>query len=186
MNMHDVFNKFPIFELEDITLRELNIKDAEEFYKYINHPFVSKYLASDDSPASLDEAREELLYWSRLFYYKHSFYWGIAEKKTDKLIGSCGFNNWNKTHNRVEISYDLSFEHWGKGHMTKSIQKICEFARNTLGVNRIQATVAYNNESSIRVLERTGFKKEGMLNAYGILNDVSTDFYMYGSIQGEK
>ena len=128
------------------------------------------------------------LFWEikihrRIFYRKHSIYWGIVDKNNNKLIGTCGFNHWNRHHNRVEVSYDLDYSYWGKGIMTRSLTEIFKFAHQDMYVNRIQATVAIDNFSSIKLLERLGLKKEGILKEYGILHDIKTDFYMYGSVK---
>jgi RimJ/RimL family protein N-acetyltransferase len=174
-----VFKTFPIIEFDDIILREISSQDTYEFFKYINNPNVKEFLSEEDSPRTSEAAREELMYWTKLFFYKHSIYWGIASKRTNKLIGTCGFNNWHMTHNRAEISYDLAYEHWGKGIMTRSIDKICQFAFDKMLVNRIQATVATENKASIKILDKLGFCQEARLKDYGVLHDNNKDFYMY-------
>lgn len=178
MQKIDYFKKFPVFDLDDIVLREISVEDAKNFLSYISNPHITKYLSSDDLPSNIDQSRNELLYWSGLFYRKASFYWAVADSKNNKIIGTCGFNNWSITHNRIEISYDLDFEYWGKGLMTKSVKKICEFAFDSLNVVRIQATVAEDNVRSIKLLERLGFTNEGLLKKYGTLNNQVKNFYM--------
>ena len=177
MVLHNAFNNFPIFYLQDFTLRELSIHDAENFLSYILNPNVNKFLSENDIPKDEEEAKREVLYWSRLFYQKSSLYWGIANKQ-NKLIGSCGFNSLSFTHKRGELSYDLDFEYWGQGIMTRALKKICDFALNELKLQRIQATVAEDNIRSLKLLMNLGFEKEGLMKNYGILHKRKKDFYM--------
>ena len=176
----NIFEHFPVIVLGDIILRKISIEDdCIDYFNYINSPKVNKYLSDDDIPKYLEKAQVELAYWGRLFDYRHSFYWAIAIKETNKIIGTCGFNYWNKTHNRAEISYDLDYNYWGKGIMTKAVKAISDFCMETMRAQRIQATVALDNVPSIKVLEKSGYVAEGILKKYGVLQGEVKDFYMY-------
>lgn len=179
----DIFNKFPTLSIDDIILRKINLEeDYIDFFHYITYSEVAKYLSKEDCPKDFIAAKEELGYWAKLFEYRHSFYWAIAEKENNIIIGTCGFNNWNRGQRRCEISYDLNYKYWGRGIMTKAIDKISEFAFEEMNIQRIQATVALDNMASIKVLEKTGFQKESILKNYGVLQDKTKDFFMYSKI----
>ena len=173
-----VFHKFPVLEAEKVVLRELSPYDVGPFYGYLSDPQVNKYISDEDTPNSLEAAEEEIRYWADLFNYRRSIYWGIADKKTGKLIGTCGFNVWSRTHSRVEVSYDLARAYWNKGIMTNCVRTICDYAFVTMEVNRIQATVATDNYGSIKLLGKVGFQTEGTMRDYGILHGEKRDFYM--------
>lgn len=176
-----MFTNFPVFNFDNFTLRRIDLeKDYLDFFKYIIIPDVAKYLADVDVPTSPESAKVELGYWSKLFETKNSFYWAIADKASNKIIGTCGFNYWNRTHQRLEVSYDLDKNYWNLGITTNSVAIITEFAFAVMKVLRIQATVAIDNFSSIKVLEKCGYKCEGLLKNFGILQGVPKDFYMYG------
>ncbi len=177
----EVFAYFPTLRLDNgIILREIKLDhDYRDFYKYITHPEVAHYLPADDIPSNEDNAKIELGYWAKLFTYRSSIYWAIVDENTNKIIGTAGFNFWNHEQRRAEISYDLNYDFWGKGIMTKTIKAISDFALNNMQVQRIQATVAIDNFSSIKVLEKSGYMREGILHKYGILGGKTYDFYMY-------
>jgi [ribosomal protein S5]-alanine N-acetyltransferase len=180
-----VFNKFPVLEVDKYVLRELSVHDVKPFFAYLSDPLVNKYISDEDTPKSLPAAEDEIRYWADLFNYKRSIYWAIAEQKTNKIIGTCGFNVWSRTHSRTEVSYDLARAYWGKGIMTRCVRAICDYAFINMGVNRIQATVADDNFGSIRVLEKLGFQHEGKLRQYGILHGRSRDFYMMSLLNSD-
>ncbi len=177
-----MFQQFPEMDLGEVKLRQIRVDtDVENFYSYIMHEKVTRFLSAEDTPTSLESARSELGYWANLYTTMRSVYWGIATQD-DKLIGTCGFNSWNKYHKRAEISYDLSVEHWGKGIMTKAVQSITDFAFGTMQVRRVQATASLDNDPSIRVLEKCRYKREGVMSKYGILGGQSVDYYMYAVV----
>ncbi len=180
--MHDIFLEFPTIEMQNIRLRQLMLSDVEDFYHFLCNENVQKFLSSEDIPHSLEEAKTELSYWANLYKSFRSIYWAIALKKTNRLIGTCGFNSWNKTHRRAEISYDLSYNYWGHGIMTEVVKEITDFAFAKMGVQRVQATVAEDNFPSIRVLEKCNYQKEGLLANFAILQGKYRNFYMYANV----
>jgi [ribosomal protein S5]-alanine N-acetyltransferase len=179
--MNDFFTEFPRIELGDVILREIQQQDVESFYKYISSAEVIKYLADSEIPSSVENARVELMYWGTLFMKKSSVYWAIADKKSGEIIGTCGFNSWSREHRRVEISYDLSHQYWSRGIMTNVVKHLTEFAFSKMNANRIQATIVDFNKGSIRVLEKCGYKEEGLMKNFGVIQGNSHNFYMYSN-----
>lgn len=64
---------------------------------------------------------------------------------------------------RADLGYDLRPEYWNSGIMTEALGAVIDFTFNKIQVNRIEASVSNENNASIRVLEKLGFVKEGVL-----------------------
>lgn len=174
---------FPITDLDnEFLLREIELDDALCYYDYINAKEVSRYLAKDCIPSSLQMAVDEVRYWRSLFRNRISIYWGIAKRDSNELIGTIGFNNWIPSEQRGEISYDLNCSYSRRGITTKALSIICEFAESEMQIERMQATVAIDNIASIRVLEKNNFLQEGLLKKYARLENRACDFYMYARV----
>lgn len=180
--MNDIFAKFPEIKLKHAILREIKISDAKAFYEYMNDQNIAKYIPDDELPSNVLNSKNELLYWIDQFKYKRGIYWAIADKKTNTMIGSCGFNYWNKQQGRLEISYDLNYKFWHKGIATEAVASITDFAFKKMNARRIQATVATDNERSINLLESCQYKKEGILKSFFNLQGTIKDAYMYAKL----
>lgn len=165
-----VFNKFPIIELDDLVLRQISYDDIQDYYDYLSDEEVIRYVPEECIPRNIDRAKEEIDYTLDLFRYKRSVYWAIAQQKDNKLIGSIGFNYWNRDHARAEISYDLAKRFWGKGVMTKAVKAVLGFGYVQMNLHRIEATVTPTNHGSLRVLQKLNFKKEGVLREQKLLH----------------
>jgi len=183
VDLNQFYEHFPVIKLKAVTLREIVDEDVVYFFDYINNSEVKTFLSADDSPPTIEKAREELGYWGKLFRYRHCVYWGIADNKTDELIGTCGYNNWSLCHRRCEISYDLNRKYWGRGIMTDVIGAMSDFAFEKMQVNRIQATVVQENIGSIKVLERNNFSQEALLNEFCIIHGKIHNSYMYAKLR---
>ena len=86
---------------------------------------------------------------------------------------------------RVDLGYDLMYEYWNKGIMTETLSAVIEFIFKTLDVNRIEASVSSENKSSIRVLEKSGFVKEGVLRERSYMGDILHDMIMLSILKKE-
>lgn len=181
INKEYLYSPFPIIDLNDIVLRELTELDVEDYFHYMSKPEMAVYITDSNRPKNLREAQEEVRYWASLYKNRRSFYWGIALKDSNKLVGTAGFNTINLEHHRAEISYDLDVDFWGKGIMLKSIKNILKIADH-IGIIRVQATVITDNIRSINLLERCGFSQEGTLKKYEIVANEHRDYYMYARV----
>jgi len=92
--------------------------------------------------------------------------WAIRDS-ADELIGGCGFDGLRigKTH-RAEIAYWLAKPYWGRGIMTATVQRVCEYGVTEFGLVKIIAHVFDFNIASARVLEKCGFELEGRLRKH--------------------
>ncbi|AJQ52124.1 GNAT family N-acetyltransferase [Rickettsia conorii] len=181
INRGHLYAPFPVLDLNDIVLRELTAEDAQDYFNYMSKPEMAIYITDSNRPKDVEEAGEEIRYWSSLYKNHRSFYWGIAIKDDNTLIGTAGFNIINLEHHRAEISYDLDPNFWGQGMMLKSIKNILKFA-DYIGIIRVQATVITDNFRSINLLERCGFAREGILKKYEIVANEHKDYYMYARV----
>jgi ribosomal-protein-alanine N-acetyltransferase len=59
---------------------------------------------------------------------------------------------------------------------------LTEWALTHAGLLRVQATVLTTNTRSVRVLERCGFDREGLLRRYRLVRGAPGDFWMYSRL----
>lgn len=180
--MSEIFNNFPVFNLERFVLRQPRKSDSGAFVEYLNNDEVNFYIPEESIARTILRAEEEITYLRNMYNYKHSLYWVIATHKEDKVIGSCGFNYWNRYHKRAEISYDLSREYWSNGIMSNALDKIIDFSFNKMELKRIEAAVTPCNHRSIKLLQGKGFKTEGIMKNHKVLNGIFTDAIMMALI----
>ncbi|MEX1029097.1 MAG: GNAT family protein [Paenibacillaceae bacterium] len=88
--------------------------------------------------------------------------WGLFDKRNNNLIGTCGFHYLRRTNDNliVEVGFDLSKPYWGKGLMREVMIEVIRFGFTKMGIFIIDATVEPENERSIKLLSKLGFKRE--------------------------
>ena len=128
---------------------------------------------------------EGLIKWfNDEFIQKRAIFWGISLKNEPEIIGFCKFEI-EIPKVRADLGYDLRHEYWNMGIMTETLGAVIEFTFKTLDINRIEATVSTKNNSSIRILEKSGFVKEGILRERCYISDSCHDMMMLSILKKE-
>ncbi|GIO31768.1 N-acetyltransferase [Paenibacillus albilobatus] len=180
MPFKDAFHTFPKLETERFILRELHSDDAKEYYTYLSDHEVTKYWGYE-GPKNVETAAKTFTRFHNAFTRKEMITWGIAAKDDDKIIGTCILNDFIRA-SMVSLSYNLSRDHWGKGIMTEVLQTIIPFAFHALDMNRIQAKVMPENNSSVKLLSKLGFVQEGLLRDF-IFGESITDTLIFSILK---
>jgi RimJ/RimL family protein N-acetyltransferase len=82
----------------------------------------------------------------------------IIERVSGLVVGSIGLF-WPPSDSAVEIGYGIVASRRGRGYAAEATRALTEFALTALGVHTVYADVEASNPSSIRVLEKAGFRR---------------------------
>lgn len=85
----------------------------------------------------------------------------------------------------AQIGYWTGERYAGKGYMQDAIRVVISHAFGAMRLHRVEAACIPGNTRSIRVLEKAGFTREGLLRSYLRINGVWQDHYIYALIAGE-
>ncbi|MFK7813365.1 MAG: GNAT family N-acetyltransferase [Maribacter sp.] len=119
-------------------------------------------------------------------YNKKFLYHQKNKKKTNKIIGWCGFHTWYTDHNRAEIGYGLFDDTYkNKGIMSEAIASIVNYGFNHMNLVRIEAFASPDNTPSIKLLKRMKFKEEGFLKHHYFENNKMDDSIVFALLKSE-
>jgi ribosomal-protein-alanine N-acetyltransferase len=119
-----------------------------------------------DTFTHLDEAVGIVEQRAKGFETGRGIRWGIAHKPSNYLIGSCGFT-WNKESNAAEVGYELASQFWRRGIMSEALRAILNYGFEVKGMQFVTAEIMPDNIASRRLLEKLGFKSQGILRERG-------------------
>ena len=159
--VESVYRTMPALETQRLLLRKLEKSDAEALYAFSHIPEVSRYLLWDTHPTLkyTKSYLHDLMKSYRDFLY---FEWGVVEKESGTLIGTCGFTSFDYAENGGEIGYSFHPAYWGHGYATEATIETIRFGFRILGLKRIYAYYVLENEASLKVLLHSGmtFRRE--------------------------
>lgn len=100
------------------------------------------------------------------------------------IVGGASFTNFDAFRDRVEIGYWLLAEGRGRGVATRVARALAIHAFQA-GVLRVEAVVRPENTASIRVLERAGFSREGLMRSLLRHGNGRADAILFSLLPGE-
>jgi [ribosomal protein S5]-alanine N-acetyltransferase len=77
------------------------------------------------------------------------------------------------------LGYWVGAKYSHQGYMTSAVRAVVPFVFDSLELHRLEAACLPTNAASIRLLERTGFKREGLARGYLRINGVWQDHLLY-------
>ncbi|WP_246865679.1 GNAT family N-acetyltransferase [Croceivirga thetidis] len=105
---------------------------------------------------------------------------------SSEFCGIIGLNANTDVHRlTAEMGYWVGEPFWKKGITTKAIALVSDYGFKKLGLERIYASVFDFNIPSMRVLEKNGFNKEGVLRNSVIKNGTIHDQHLYAKLKNE-
>ena len=163
-------NAFPILQTERLSLREFQPADTQAVFDSFSQAKVTKYI-NRGPMQSIQEAEELVEIRTNLFKRGLGIRWAIAKiDDPSKFIGSCGCYKLDKSNHSMEIGYDLHPDYWRQGIMTEAVKAMINFAYHEtffFHINRIEALTYVDHSASIGLLEKLGFKEEGIRREAG-------------------
>jgi [ribosomal protein S5]-alanine N-acetyltransferase len=168
---------------ERLILRRPRLDDAPAvFARYASDVEVSRYLAwqlhqsAEMTRAFLEFSDTEWNRWPAGPY--------VIESRADgRLLGGTGLSF--ETPYRASTGYVLAKDSWGQGYATEAVRAMVDVSQ-TVGIVRLYALCHVDHGKSARVLEKTGFEREGILKRYlefpNLEPGVPSDVFCYARV----
>ncbi len=111
----------------------------------------------------------------------------IFRERDNRLVGGITLGNIRRGVGQSGmIGYWSGAPFAGKGYMTEALSLLIPFAFDQLRLHRLEAACIPHNARSIRLLEKAGFQKEGLLRSYLKINGFWQDHYLYARIVDDE
>jgi RimJ/RimL family protein N-acetyltransferase len=165
-----------VLETNRLRLRRLEVDDADFILRLLNEPSFLQNIG-DKGVRTRDDARLYILNGPIASYEKFGFGLYLVElRESGAPVGICGLLKRDVLED-VDIGYALIPEFWSKGYAVESVTAVMSYASKVLGLKRAVAVVNPDNQSSIRLLERIGFRFERMVR----LSDGGPEIKLFAS-----
>jgi len=147
---------------EKIYLRSVEMSDCNERYlSWLNDPDVNKYLETRHSVQNMNTIRQ---YVSSEINSSDSYLFAIINRETDEHVGNIRLSCINRFHLTAEVAILIGDKIcWGKGFGTEAYILVVGFAFEKLGLYKCTLGVIASNVAGLKVVEKAGFLREGVL-----------------------
>lgn len=149
----------PILTTPRLTLAPIAAADAAALHPIFADPDIMRYV---DYPASREpgDTIRRIEQWMIHLPEWHAT-WTVRLDGT--AIGIVNFHHREVWNRRAEIGFVLGRPQWHHGLMREAVGALIAHCFETLGMNRLEATIDPDNYPAIRLVQHLGFRCEGPL-----------------------
>ena len=156
------FKHMPTLITDRLVLRQMTVSDYEDMYDYAKLSELTKYLLWSPHPST--EYSKTFINVVMIRYRSGQFYdWGIEEKESGRMIGTCGFTSIDIEHRKAEVGYVINPDFGGRGYATQAAEAVFEFGFSELDLNRIECRFMKGNDASFEIMKKLGMTFEGYM-----------------------
>ena len=164
-----------MLEGKNVNLRVIEKEDLPLLIEWVNNPQTDEFEPLD--PQLTKKELEDR--YDKRGPDEKSF---LIEKKDGSRIGSIGHY---PRGSMLEIGYSIFPDERDKGYCTEAVQITVDYLFMSRNIVRVQANTSIRNKASQRVLEKSGFKKEGTLRKEYYVRGEWVDSCVYGILREE-
>ena len=185
MHTPEALPPFPLLQTERLRLREIVPDDAPALFAIHGDATYMRWFGSE-TPTSLDDARTlALMFASWRRQPNPGTRWAIELRSEPGLIGTAGVFAWHRAWHKCLTGFEIAPAHAGQGLMREALSAIFDWSFQTMALHRIEAQIHPDNRASRALVERLGFREEGLLRESGFWAGAYHDLVHYGLLQRE-
>lgn len=140
-----------------LVIRAFSMEDAQDLYEYLSDPQVFQFEPGE--PINQEQAQSYALDMAI-----NSDFWAIELRSEHKVIGQLSFNQLEpKKLMTWELGYILSPRYQRMGFTSEAASALVQYGFEQLMAHRVVAYCNPGNIASWKLLEKIGFRREGLL-----------------------
>lgn len=148
-----------VLETKRLFLRRFTVDDAQFTLTLLNEPSFLRYIG-DKKVRNLEDARQYILNGPVASYERNGFGLYLVElRESNTPIGMCGLIKREELPD-PDIGFAFLPDFWSKGFAFEAAAAVLRDAREGLRLEDLLAITSLDNEASIKLLQRLGFRFE--------------------------
>lgn len=150
-------------ETDRLLIRDYVKEDLEMVHQLVQSPEI--YEHQSWGPNSFEDSKNHVgqCLQQQMESPRQSFEFCITDRSTKEIIGAIGLRIRSSFNRSGDLGYWIRRDLWGHGLATEATQRIIQFGFDDLNMNRLWATASTKNLASLRVLQKAGMQREGLM-----------------------
>jgi ribosomal-protein-alanine N-acetyltransferase len=173
-------DELPSLAGERVLLRELRAEDARSLFRIVRTPEVSRY--TWPPPATIEQF-ENFIDWTHSERACGKYIcFGIVPSGGCEAVGLFELRQMQPGFLRAELGFFIDPALFGRGLFSDAARLVLNFAFHVVGIHRVEARVAVENDRSNNALSKIGARQEGVLRAAFIRGGRYVDQYLWAIV----
>ena len=179
MALADYIEKKPVIDTRRLRIRPLRREDVPALEEWMADKAI--YAFWGKGPGKAD--RNPALLFAAVPKPAKSFHLGIEEKAAGKVVGDLWVYR-IENDRMATVAIRLAPSRHGRGYGTEALAAVTRFCFAHTELRRLQAEVDVRNTASRRMLEKCGYRREGLIRQGKMVN-AWCDYFIYGILAGD-
>jgi ribosomal-protein-serine acetyltransferase len=148
-----------------ILIRPYRPEDVEPTFAAVCESIdeLSPWLPWCHANYAIAETREFVQFADDAWMDETDFCFALLDAASGEHLGGVGLNQINRVHNFANLGYWVRTSACGRGIASRCLRRVARWTFAELRFNRIEIVVAVANKASLRVAEKAGAQREGLL-----------------------
>jgi [ribosomal protein S5]-alanine N-acetyltransferase len=179
----------PAIEGEGVYLRQPQLSDFPEWAdlreksRSFLEPWEPIWPADDLTRGAF---RRRLKRYAEDYHADHAYSFFIFRADANVLVGGVTLSNVRRgVAQASSIGYWMGAPYARLGLMSRALRALIPFSFNNLRLHRLEAACIPTNVASIRLLEKSGFQREGYARQYLCINGMWQDHLLYARLRDD-
>jgi len=179
----------PAIDGEGVTLRVPQMSDFSEWADLREKsrdfltPWEPTWPADDLTRAAF---RRRIRRYAEDLRTDQAYAFFIFRQRDDALLGGLTLANVRRGVAQAgSLGYWMGAHYAGRGVMTEAVRAMVSFSFGPLRLHRLEAACIPTNRASIRLLEKTGFGREGLARQYLCINGLWQDHILFALLSAD-
>jgi RimJ/RimL family protein N-acetyltransferase len=168
----------------DAFIRPCTVDDASAMYDAVRESLAEliPWMPWCHPEYSLQEARSWLRAQVQAFNERKWFEFAIVDGQ-GRYVGQCGLNQFDELNRRCNLGYWVRSSAARHGVATHAVRLLRDWAFAHTALARLEVVIAVGNGASIRVAEKAGAVREGVLRHRLFLDNAPVDAVMFSFVR---
>jgi ribosomal-protein-alanine N-acetyltransferase len=170
--------RLPILETERLRLEPLTAADAGLVFPLMDDPEVMAYW---DSPEIDDPDVVAEIVGGQVAAMEAgtALHWSMRRLQGGEFVGVCDLSAIDRRHRRAEVGFMLDRDSWGQGYALEAMRTVTAYAASS-GLRKLTARTHLGNRRSESLLQKLGFREEGLLRGHILKDGERRDCRLFG------
>ncbi|HEY8002713.1 MAG TPA: GNAT family protein [Phenylobacterium sp.] len=171
----------PALATANYRLTPLSSPDRVDLFAHLSDAPTVEHM--DIAPMAEIAAADAMIVWAGELLERGEGVWWAMRDRRGGFVGTAGLAGLVRQRgSRGEVSYNVVRPRWRQGVMNEVLPAVLAHGFGALGLHRIEAMVTPGNTGSAALLEKHGFRREGVLRDHAFWKGRFWDQWLYARL----
>jgi RimJ/RimL family protein N-acetyltransferase len=180
-------DNYPILTDKVVALRRFHPRDVDAFHLAVNESLgdLIPWMSWAHPAYGLAEVAEYVRVVSETWEAGRYYALAITDARDGTMLGAASLSHVHPIYNFCNLGYWIRSSRRGQGFAPRAARLAAQFGFEQLGLLRAEIVVAVENAASLRVAEKSGAHREGILRDRMTVRERVFDAVMFSFIRSD-